>query len=444
MKFAEMKIKPEIVRALKDMQITEPTEIQEKTIPISLQGENVIAQAKTGSGKTLAFCIPILERLTSEGRPQAIILVPTRELCRQVGDVIRALSKYTKTVKILEVYGGVSIMNQIEKLNRGVNVIVATPGRLIDIYERGKISFEHVKFVVLDEADRMLDMGFMPDVSYILDNIKSKPQFMLFSATILDEIKILSERFTNGNYRDIDVSHDELTVESTKQFYYLISDYRNKYKYFKAILLKEKPSHVLVFTNTKKTADWLKGRLDRERNFPYKVGVLSGNMSQASRERVIKEFKQHKINFLIATDVAARGLDIPNVSHVINYDLPQYEENYVHRIGRTSRMGKKGTAITLCLQDEFIYLCRIEDFIHTEIKKKELSKDEIKKMGGNRGNDNRNRPNNYRRGNKRYDYSNSNNRNRNYSRDRAGRGPRSGEGNDKNKRSHPREKLPFF
>lgn len=378
-----MPLKQSTLKALQDMfgKDAEPTEIQAKSIPPAVKGSNVIGQARTGSGKTLAFSIPIIEGMKFKRVPEAIILVPTRELCKQVASVFKDLSKYTKEVRIVEIYGGVSINPQIQKLANGANVVVATPGRLIDLYERRKISFKEVGYVVLDEADRMLDMGFIPDVQYILSKIKTEPQFLLFSATILEEIKKLSEQFTKGNYIDINVSEDSMTVGNTQQYYYLIRQFKDKYYDFCRILKRERPEKALVFTNTKKTADWLKNRLQNYRGLNYKIGLLSGNMSQAARERVTKKFKEKKINFLVATDVAARGLDIPNVTHVFNYDVPQYEENYVHRIGRTSRMGKKGIAITLCLENEYKYLCRIEGFIEKSIKRRPLPKRRSRRKG---------------------------------------------------------------
>ena len=373
MKFSEMNIKDEIVRALSEINIIETTKIQKQAIPIALEGKNIIAQAKTGSGKTYAFSIPIIQNLNSGKIPECLVLVPTRELCSQVAQVMKQASKYLKNVRVLQVYGGVSINPQILKLQKGVNIIVATPGRLIDLYERKEISFEKLRFVVLDEADRMLDMGFFPDIQYIMNQINTNPQLMLFSATILEEIKVLSQSFTKGNYVDINVSKDSITVENTNQFYYLTEHFKDKYNDFVRILRKHKPKmvHTLVFTNTKKTAIWLKNRLDKE-NLNFKIELLSGDLSQVKREEVTEKFKNHEIDFLIATDVAARGLDIPDVSHVINYDVPQYTEIYVHRIGRTSRMDKEGTAITIALQDEYIYICRIEGFIDKTIQKLEL------------------------------------------------------------------------
>ncbi|MCP4760830.1 MAG: DEAD/DEAH box helicase [archaeon] len=424
MKFSEMNLKPETIKALQDMfgSNASATKIQEKSIPTALKGGNVIAQARTGSGKTLAFSIPIIDQLKFEKKPEVLILVPTRELCKQVAEVFEQLGKYTPNVKLVQVYGGVSIQNQIKKLHQGANVIVATPGRLIDLYERKELTFEKLKFVVLDEADRMLDMGFIPDIQYVMSKIHSKPQLLLFSATIIDEIKQLSNQFTGGSYSDINVSKDSMTVGSTKQFFYMIPHFSDKIYMFIRILRKEKPKHCLIFTNTKKTADWLMGRLQREKGMNLKLGILSGNMSQFKREQVTNQFKDHKINCLIATDVAARGLDIPNVSHVINYDVPQYEENYVHRIGRTSRMGKEGTALTLCVQDEYIYLCRIEGFIGKTIKRREAPPRSSKSRGAPSQH-----KDSYRGGNR-----SGNQRRDSYSR-----------GSDRN-RSEQRKRLPFF
>ncbi|MBN2155949.1 MAG: DEAD/DEAH box helicase [Candidatus Lokiarchaeota archaeon] len=393
MKFNEFGIKDEIVKALEEKNIIEPTKIQKQAIPIALEGKNIIAQAKTGSGKTYAFSIPIINQIKAGKVPECLILVPTRELCRQVAQVMKHASKYLRNVRVLQVYGGISINPQILTLQKGVNIVVATPGRLIDLYERKEISFDKIRFVVLDEADRMLDMGFFPDIQYIMNQIHTDPQLMLFSATILEEIKVLSQSFTRGNYTDINVSKDSLTVENTNQLYYLVKHFKDKYYAFVRVLRKLKPQmkHVLVFTNTKKTAMWLKGRLERERNLPFKIEMLSGDLSQAKREVVTKKFKNHEIDFLIATDVAARGLDIANVSHVINYDVPQYTEIYVHRIGRTSRMGKEGTALTFALQDEYRYICQIEGFIDKTLQKVEVppranlsknSGEEHRKSGG--------------------------------------------------------------
>lgn len=328
-----------------------------------------MAQAKTGSGKTFAFLLPIIENLNYINN-EALILVPTRELAIQVEEVIRDLKD--PKVKSMTIYGGVSINNQIRELHQGVNIIVGTPGRIIDLFKRRELRFGNIRFVVLDECDRMFDMGFAPDVKYILNQIKTNYQFLLFSATLYSEIREMVKKFSKNTFKFLNLSRDNITVGSTKQFYYMIDNYKQKLTTFLKILRREKPKHALVFVNTKKTAAWLSNRLKSARNFDYRVQVISGDLSQAQREKVLSAFRNHKINMLIATDVAARGLDIENISHVFNYDVPKYPDVYVHRIGRTSRMSKLGVAITLCLKDEYEYLCHIEGLIDKEIKQKTL------------------------------------------------------------------------
>ncbi len=361
-----------IVRSLKTyLNIDTPTPVQEKAIPMVKRGIHVAAQAKTGTGKTLAYVIPIIERLKFVPN-EALILVPTRELATQVNDVIESLE--IEGVKSIPIYGGVSIENQIRKLEQGVQIVVGTPGRIIDLYRR-RVLKPNFKFVVVDEADRMFDMGFAPDVKYILNTIKTQPQFMLFSATLDAEIREMVKRFTRNQFTFLNISRDDdLTVGATRQFYYLVDMMEDKLDTFMQILKIEKPDNALVFTNTIKGANWLYDRL-RAKNSQYKLGMLSGDLSQAQRERILNDFKAHKINMLIATDVAARGLDIDNISHVFNYDLPKYPDVYVHRIGRTSRMEKKGVAITLCLKDEYEYLCQIEGLINKEITERTLARE---------------------------------------------------------------------
>jgi len=367
--FTEIGINETSVNALKKINIIKPTPVQQKSIPLILKGQNIMAQARTGSGKTLAFVLPIIESLEYK-RNEALILVPTRELANQIYEVIRDLGN--SKVKAFPIYGGVSINNQITKLENGINIIIGTPGRIIDLYKRRKLRLNDIRFVVVDEADRMFDMGFTPDVKYILDQVHTNYQFMLFSATFDNRIRELVKKYSNNKFEFLDLSRDTLTVRNTRQFYYMINNYSDKFKTFIKILRREKPDHALVFVNTKKTASWLNNRLRNRDNFNYNVDLISGDLSQFQREKILKAFKNHKINLLIATDVAARGLDINNISHVFNYDIPKYPENYVHRIGRTSRMNKFGVAITLCIKDEYEYLCHIEGLIDKEIKLKTL------------------------------------------------------------------------
>ncbi len=378
MNFEDLGLSAPIFNALKNhMNITSPTPVQKNTIPVILEGKNVMAQAKTGSGKTLAFVLPIIENLKFLNN-EALILVPTRELAKQIEKVIMDLRH--PRVKSMTIYGGVSINNQIRILEKGVHIIVGTPGRIIDLYKRRNLRFRNIRFVVLDEGDRLWDMGFAPDIKYILSSIKkhikTPYQFMLFSATLDSDIRKTVKEFTGNKFNFFNLSRDDLTVGNTRQFYYLINRFEEKFKTFIVVLKREKPSHALIFVNTKRTAMWLSNRLKSRRNFQYRVGIISGDLSQFQREKILKKFRNREINALIATDVAARGLDINNISHVFNYDIPKFPENYIHRIGRTSRMNKKGVAITLCLKDEYEYLCKIEGLINKDIRRKTLGNED--------------------------------------------------------------------
>lgn len=369
MSFIELGISEKNNSALKKLNILKPTAVQKKAIPLVLDGNHIMAQARTGSGKTLAFILPIVEQLKYVNN-EVLILVPTRELAKQINSVIKDLGNLR--IKSMTIYGGVSINNQIQKLKNGVNIIVGTPGRIIDLYKRRELKLQNIQFVVLDEGDRLWDMGFAPDVKYILNQIKSSYQFMLFSATLDSDMRKLVQKYSKNKFEFLNLSRDSLTVGNTTQVYYLIERFEEKFRTFIQVLKIEKPNHALVFVNTKKTAAWLEKKLKSYRGVNFRVGVISGNLSQFQREKILHEFRTRKINLLIGTDVAARGLDIENISHVFNYDVPKFPDNYVHRIGRTSRMSKKGVAITLCLKDEYEYLCHIEGLIDKEIKLRTL------------------------------------------------------------------------
>jgi len=378
MKFQDFNLKKQLKLALREMGMHTPTEIQQSAIPKILESEHVtiLAQAKSGTGKTLAFAIPIVEKLDPSLRSiQALILVPTRELCKQIWGVISKLAKY-RHLKAVAVYGGVSLSRQISEIRSGAQIVIATPGRLIDLFQRKAISFNHVKFAVLDEADRMLDMGFLPDIKYILYEAMNDvfPQLLLFSATLLQEIKDIAFEFGWGQELfEINVSQDDLTVANCKQYYYRINNPRDKYANFVKILRKENPTSSIIFVNTKRWGVRLKQRLSRERSLRLRVDTLQGDMSQNQRETVLRNFRNAKIDCLIATNVAARGLDIPHVTHVFNYDLPREgPEIYVHRIGRTSRMENEGKAISLAASDQMTMLRRIEDFMNKGITRLDL------------------------------------------------------------------------
>lgn len=373
MNFEDLGINQKNIIALKRNNIIFPTPVQKEAIPLIIEGHHLMTQSKTGTGKTLAFILPIIEQLKYINN-EALILVPTRELAKQINSVIKDLGN--PRVKSMTIYGGVSINNQINKLRNGVNIIVGTPGRIIDLFKRKELFFQNIRYVILDEGDRLWDMGFAPDVKYILSKIRTDYQFMLFSATLDSDMRKLVQKYTKNKFKFLNLSRDNLTVGNTRQYYYLIDRFEEKFNTFIQVLKIEKPKHVLVFINTKKTAAWLEKRLKSYNGVNFRVGVISGNLSQFQREKILADFRTHKINLLIATDVAARGLDIENVSHVINYDIPKFPDNYIHRIGRTSRMNKKGVAITLCLKDEYEYLCHIEGLIDKEIKLKTLYKKE--------------------------------------------------------------------
>ncbi|MBA7648944.1 RNA helicase CrhR [subsurface metagenome] len=375
MSFIDLGISEKNNSALKKLNILKPTPVQKKAIPLVLNGNHLMTQAKTGTGKTLAFILPIIEQLKYVNN-EALILVPTRELAKQINNVIKDLGN--PKVKSMTIYGGVSINNQINKLRNGVNIIVGTPGRIIDLYKRRELKLQNIRFAVLDEGDRLWDMGFAPDVKYILNQIKSSYQFMLFSATLDSDMRKLVQKYSKNKFEFLNLSRDNLTVGNTTQIYYLVERFEEKFKTFVRILKLEKPKHALVFVNTKKTASWLEKRLKTYKGINFRVGIISGNLSQFQREKILHKFKTHNINLLIGTDVAARGLDIDNISHVFNYDIPKFPDNYIHRIGRTSRMSKKGVAITLCLKDEYEYLCHIEGLIGKEIKLRTLYNRDMK------------------------------------------------------------------
>lgn len=369
MSFRSLEISNYSIVALEKLGIFKPTPVQKASIPLILENRHIMVQARTGSGKTLAYLLPIIERLNYVFN-EVLIILPTRELAKQVESVLSDLG--IDKIRSLTVYGGVSINNQIKKLEKGVHFIIGTPGRIIDLYKRGYLRLKNIKFVVVDEADRLFDFGFAPDVKYILNQIKSEYQFLLFSATMHYEFRELVKKYSKNQFEFINLSKDDLTVRNTRQYYYMIDRFRNKFRTFLEILKYEKPKRALVFVNTKKTASWLARKMKGLKYKYYDVDEISGDLSQHQRETILKKFRDNKINMLIATDVAARGLDIENISHVFNYDVPMYPENYVHRIGRTSRMNKKGVAITLCLKNEYEYLCNIEGLIDKEIKQKEI------------------------------------------------------------------------
>ena len=366
------------MKAIERMGFIEPTPVQVATIPLTMKGKDVIAQAQTGTGKTAAFGIPILESLTKGVKPFSLILVPTRELGSQVSDELKKLAFFMDDVRVLPVYGGKSIDDQIDAFRKGVDIVVGTPGRVIDHLHRGTLDLREIEVLVLDEADRMLDMGFIEDIEYIVSKVKKQRQTMLFSATIPEAIKEIAARHM-VEPETIMIGEEQIVLPTTKQVYFNI-ERKNKIWALCRVLDAYKPK-AIVFVQTKVMVDILSKRLD---SYGYRVGELHGDLTQARREKVLKEFREGKTAVLIATDVAARGLDIEGVTHVINYDIPEDPEVYVHRIGRTGRAGKEGIAITFITSKEVHLLKKINEFGVTEIAKEEVPesgrKDVIRKV----------------------------------------------------------------
>ncbi|HET8627548.1 MAG TPA: DEAD/DEAH box helicase [Thermomicrobiales bacterium] len=361
--FQELGLTPEVLRALVDLGYEEPTPIQEQTISLLLAGRDVIAQAQTGSGKTAAFGIPMVERVDPHRRAvQGLVLCPTRELAIQVADAIHAIGKY-RQITVTPVYGGQPIERQFRALARGVQIVVGTPGRIMDHMRRGTLSFEDVGFAVLDEADEMLDMGFVEDIEFILEGVPAERQTALFSATIPPRIAALARRYLKDPER-ISVNRNELTVPNIRQTYYEVGG-RQKLDALGRILDVEEPGSTIIFCRTKRDVDELVQSLQGR---GYSAEAIHGDITQLQRERTLRRFREGQTEVLVATDVAARGLDIPVVSHVINYDVPDDPDSYVHRIGRTGRMGREGEAITLVSPRELRQLRFIERSVGKKLK----------------------------------------------------------------------------
>jgi ATP-dependent RNA helicase DeaD len=351
-----------MLRALRKIGYATPSPIQAELIPEALDGLDVIGQAKTGTGKTAAFAIPILEMLEARGQgPQAIILAPTRELVQQIVGEIERLAE-GQNISICGIFGGEPILKQLRHLERGVDVVVGTPGRVIDHIQRGTLNLGDCFHVVLDEADRMLDIGFRPDIERILRRVPNPHQTLLLSATISDDVRKLAKRYMFDAV-ELNLSKDEPSVETIKQFYITV-DHERKYDLLLHLLEREKPRQCIVFTRTKRGADKL---ADRLKSHIRGVSTIHGDLPQTTRNRVMQGFRDGTIPVLIATDVVGRGIDVNDISHVINFDIPDDAENYLHRIGRTGRMGKDGLAYMFVGPDQGEPLTAIENLINKPI-----------------------------------------------------------------------------
>ncbi len=364
--FGNIELSRKLLNAVHDMGFEEPSPIQAQTIPLVLEGHDVIGQAQTGTGKTAAFGIPTIEKIIDAShRIQALVLTPTRELAIQIAEEFNKIGRY-KRVRTLPIYGGQAIDRQIRALRNGVQIVVGTPGRLLDHIRRGTIKLGDVHTLILDEADEMLDMGFIEDIESILSNIPNEErQTLLFSATMPAAIAKLSKRYMKDP-QTIRISRENLTVPLIDQVYY---ETREKLEGLCRVLDVEETGKLIIFSRTKRGVDDLVASLQSR---GYLADGLHGDLSQSQRDRVMKKFRTGKIDVLVATDVAARGIDIDDITHVINYDIPQDHEAYVHRIGRTGRAGKKGVAITFIEPKEYRQLRLIEKLARTKIVRREL------------------------------------------------------------------------
>jgi ATP-dependent RNA helicase DeaD len=376
--FEELGVSSSVLKAIETMGWTVPTPIQKESIPVGINGTDMFAQAQTGTGKTGAFGTIILSRIASEKKiPSSIILAPTRELATQVADEMNKLSLYSGH-KCVAIYGGASIEGQITKLSKGADVIAGTPGRVKDMIIRGNLNLSNISVLVLDEADRMLDMGFIEDIEFILSSMPKARQTMLFSATLSENVKRLATDYMNKP-KEITVSEDELVLDLTKQYYISVGR-KNKVWALCRILDLDKPK-AIIFCQTKKMVDILDERL---KALKYKAEAIHGDMSQSRREKVLKDFRTDNIDILIATDVAARGLDIDDIAYVINYDVPDNVDTYVHRIGRTGRAGKEGTAVSFVTSEEEYVIREFVAYTGMEITLRDVpdieGKDTVRKV----------------------------------------------------------------
>ena len=415
MTFKDLKLELPILKALEKQGYTQPTPIQEQAIPILLKGHDLLGVAQTGTGKTAAFGIPILNHLLKENNSgqgkrkiKALVVTPTRELAIQIAENFTDYSQFTH-LRNTVIFGGVKQSKQVASLQQGVDILVATPGRLLDLMNQGYITFRDLKYVVLDEADQMLDMGFIHDVKKIIAKLPPNRQSLFFSATMPKTIVELSQKML-GDFERVTIKPEQATAEKVKQGVYFVS--KNNKPNLLIHLLEQRPQDsVLVFSRTKHGANKIVKTLDKAK---IKSAAIHGNKSQAQRQKALGEFKDGSLKVLIATDIAARGIDVDDLALVINYDLPNVSETYVHRIGRTGRASASGIALSFCMGDERPYLKDIENLIkqqvprmgeHPYMEGADVVDGSLDTKPQGRNN-NRNRPNNKNRNNNR-------NRNRN-------------------------------
>ncbi len=376
MRFSDLNLSKEVLQAIDDMGFESPSEVQEGTIPLILEGRDVLAQAQTGTGKTASFGIPMIERIQDDcDGMQGLVLVPTRELARQVSDELKKLAKYKKFISIVPIYGGADMGKQLRDLKKGADIVVGTPGRVMDHMKRKTIVLDDLKFLTFDEADEMFDMGFRDDMKTIIEKTNPDRQTLFFSATFDNDIKEFSRLYQVDPAKVI-IEKKELTAEKIEQFYLELN--RNmKTEILNRLILIHKPKKSIIFCNTKRMVEALELEIAQR---GYKVDSLHGDMRQSSRDNVMKKFRNGTIDVLIATDVAARGLDVSDIDLVFNYDLPQQAEYYVHRIGRTARAGKKGASFTFVTSKDYPKFKEIEKYANIKMEKMKLpTKSDVEK-----------------------------------------------------------------
>ncbi|MFI5134088.1 MAG: DEAD/DEAH box helicase, partial [Chitinophagales bacterium] len=367
--FEALGIEESLLHSVKALGFTQPTPIQEKAIPVLLQGtKDFIGLAQTGTGKTAAFGLPLLQLINKENRfPQALIICPTRELCIQITNDLNSFKKGMGQVNVTAVYGGASMVLQIKDLKKGTQIVVATPGRLIDLIERKAINLSNIHYVVLDEADEMLNMGFKDDIEFILQNTPNRQSTWLFSATMPSEIRQVSKRYMKQPF-EITIGKMNAGADNIDHQYYITSG-SNRYQTLKRIVDFNPGIYGLIFTRTKADAQGITEHLIRE---GYDIEALHGDLTQQQRDKVMSRFREKNLQLLIATDVAARGIDVQGITHVINYELPDDIEVYTHRSGRTGRAGKSGIAISIVTQRDVYRLRQIEKLINTRFHKLDI------------------------------------------------------------------------
>lgn len=379
--FEQMGLTPELLHILQSQGITTPTPVQESTIPLLLAGEDVMAQAQTGTGKTLAFLLPIIQKLRSD-RPeaQALIITPTRELAIQITAEAKKLLEAREGISVLAAYGGQDVERQLRKLKNGIQLVIGTPGRLLDHMRRGSLTLGAVRMLVLDEADQMLHMGFLTEVEDIITQIPRNRQTMLFSATMPDKVKRLAKAYMNGP-RDIKIAETtRITLDSIRQIVIDCTD-RTKQEALIHTIRRDRPYLAVIFCRTKRRASTLNSALQEA---GFASDELHGDLSQAKREQVMKTFREAKLELLVATDVAARGIDVEGVTHVYNYDIPHDVDSYIHRIGRTGRAGEKGVAYTFVAPKDMEELRNIERGISKRLERQRYDKNGVSESPGSR------------------------------------------------------------